>query len=53
MKWKTAEMCGYGCQCSFGGVGSSIAQKINEEVVCKVPDFKKHNVTFDEERRLP
>jgi hypothetical protein len=41
------------CQCSLGGVSSSVAQKIHEETICKIPDSKNLHVTFDEEQMLP
>jgi hypothetical protein len=49
-QWKTTEICG--CQCSFGGVGSLLAQKIHEEMIYRIPDSKKLHAIFGEQGRL-
>jgi hypothetical protein len=50
MMWKTTEICG--CGCLFGGVSSSITQKIHKEIICRIPVSKNLYETFDEEGRL-
>jgi hypothetical protein len=35
-----------------GGVSSSIAQKIHEEMICIIPDSKNLHVMFDKEGRV-